>query len=762
MSRTSSLVRRASRVVGYVSLALVAACAPPDGPTEPPLDPDDPPRDRPSADVEVRVDDREVACARVSYLGVVADARVRVRSNRGDLDAVEVRLGGRPVSVDSRSGTLEASLELAHEPQALTVERAGRELCRAYVRSDAADAAARARLLASSEGPTRVTRSWRTGNAGNLTGTFPLPAAATPREAVEAFVSEHADVFGVVPTQLVWQEERDGADAWQTHRFRQTLEDRPVLGAALEVVVDRAGRVRGLHSTLLPALVDAPVTTRSGERVAASVGATALPGVVLYTELSTLGTGSPALRAGWEAQTVDETLLVDDATGEVRVREENQVSLTLAALDGNDGNRIVEGDPRNPPNICVGPPTPGSGCDFNVTQPVATAWANYADILRWARSRSYRGVVPAGYSCPEECGDTPVERLTSCGCITHDGPDYAQFTVLNGFADLATYQGVSQNLMRLDRRIVSEIDVICHEHAHGIDFGAHGNVLGSVSPNPRTTIEAAADLFAIGCEMFVAPSRDEWVIGDSLTIRDIRRRARAGVDYDTLVPTSERNLNLDVGAAYAATFVMTAAVHEAVVTHGWDMSRGYEAFAYESLVWQRPDYPTWRDRWLTTAALWAEDGRHGLTQEDVCAMARGFRDTGLHAIPDTFGPGDREWDDVCDQAGSEEEQCWCRPADPCAEAMDCAACNGRSECGWCEAELGCIARDRIAECEMQGGTWTDRITECVDCASRSTCGECVDRNAFCGWCPGVGCVDDSAVAATACGTDYRRVIDGCE
>lgn len=103
----------------------------------------------------------------------------------------------------------------------------------------------------------------------------------------------------------------------------------------------------------------------------------------------------------------------------------------------------------------------------------------------------------------------------------------------------------------------------------------------------------------------------------------------------------------------------------------------------------------------------------------------------------------------------------CEP-DPCEDATDCAACNARPECGFCSTELGCVLRTREAECTMDGGAWADRVTECVDCASRATCGECVGRNAFCAWCPGMGCVSDTAGAALACGADYRRFTDGCE
>jgi len=103
----------------------------------------------------------------------------------------------------------------------------------------------------------------------------------------------------------------------------------------------------------------------------------------------------------------------------------------------------------------------------------------------------------------------------------------------------------------------------------------------------------------------------------------------------------------------------------------------------------------------------------------------------------------------------------CEP-DPCADATDCAACNARPECGFCSTDLGCVLRAREGECTMGGGTWADRVTECVDCASRSTCGECIGRNAFCAWCPGMGCVSDTAGAALACGGDYRRFTDGCE
>lgn len=731
-------------------LGCVAACRPPHDPGDPPLEGEPPPR--PVAEVHVTVDGRDVDCSRTSYLGVGERPVVRLRAHGGDVRSFEVRLDGSPLIAEAAGDELLASVALVSEPRRLAIEREGRESCRVYLRDDGADRAAMDRLVGSSEGPTRVSRSSRTGNASNVTGTFALPSAATRREAVEAFVREHAGAFGVVPTQLVWEELRDSSDGWQTHRFRQELMGRRVLGAVLDAVVDEAGHVRGLHSTLLPALVIAPAVRRSSEEVRASVDATDVPRAVLYTELTALGEGSPELRSAWEAAKESEALLIDDVTGEVRHRVDRTISLKLDALDPSDGSVVISGDPRMPPNICVG--TLGPSCDFDASADERTVWSNFAGILRWARSRRIPGWLARGYSCPEGCfGATPP---AGCPCLAHEGPAHFKFAVLPT-RQVGFFDGGSMNYVGIDPSAVDEIDVLCHEHAHGIDFGQHG-----VRVNPRTTQEAAADLFAIACERELAPSRQPWMIADRLMGRDIRQAANAGVDYVALVPSGEWALDESRGGnPYPATFVMTAAVYAAVETYGWTLDRGYEELAVESLLWQRPDYPTWRDRWLTTAALWAEGGRHGLTREDVCAMARGFRDTGLHAIPDAFGPGDPEWEEVCDQAGTEDEQCWCL-ADPCAEAMDCAECNGRSECGWCEGELGCVDRGRAAECEMDGGTWADRITECVDCASRSTCGTCVDRNAFCGWCPGMGCVTDSAAAAAACGADYRRVADGCE
>jgi hypothetical protein len=102
----------------------------------------------------------------------------------------------------------------------------------------------------------------------------------------------------------------------------------------------------------------------------------------------------------------------------------------------------------------------------------------------------------------------------------------------------------------------------------------------------------------------------------------------------------------------------------------------------------------------------------------------------------------------------------CTP-DPCADAVDCAACNARPECGWCTGEFGCVERSRQSECESNGDTWADRLTECVDCTSRSTCEDCVRRNAFCGWCPSMGCVHDTGAVSLAC-AGYRRVGDACE
>ncbi|MCB9625586.1 MAG: hypothetical protein H6723_19890 [Sandaracinus sp.] len=84
--------------------------------------------------------------------------------------------------------------------------------------------------------------------------------------------------------------------------------------------------------------------------------------------------------------------------------------------------------------------------------------------------------------------------------------------------------------------------------------------------------------------------------------------------------------------------------------------------------------------------------------------------------------------------------------DPCAVHTTCETCNRAEGCGFCRSSGQCTSDSRRAEC---GGEWLDEPNSCPDCSGFGSCDACV-RNGFCGWCPGMGCLNDSTDAARMC------------
>lgn len=91
---------------------------------------------------------------------------------------------------------------------------------------------------------------------------------------------------------------------------------------------------------------------------------------------------------------------------------------------------------------------------------------------------------------------------------------------------------------------------------------------------------------------------------------------------------------------------------------------------------------------------------------------------------------------------------WCEDDDPCSVHTDCGACNSAegTGCGWCAGSNTCMRDGRQGECS---GDWYDSPSSCVDCSGYTACDSCV-RDGFCGWCPGVGCLNDRTPEAEMC------------
>ncbi|HJL00224.1 MAG TPA: hypothetical protein RMH85_01825 [Polyangiaceae bacterium LLY-WYZ-15_(1-7)] len=90
--------------------------------------------------------------------------------------------------------------------------------------------------------------------------------------------------------------------------------------------------------------------------------------------------------------------------------------------------------------------------------------------------------------------------------------------------------------------------------------------------------------------------------------------------------------------------------------------------------------------------------------------------------------------------------------DECEAAESCDECNSLEffGCGWCPG-MGCMNDARMDECEAD---WAGSRTACSPCEGFSDCESCA-VDPFCGWCPGTGCVAERSSAAAACGDDFQ-------
>lgn len=81
----------------------------------------------------------------------------------------------------------------------------------------------------------------------------------------------------------------------------------------------------------------------------------------------------------------------------------------------------------------------------------------------------------------------------------------------------------------------------------------------------------------------------------------------------------------------------------------------------------------------------------------------------------------------------------------CEDNVECDECSGRTGCGWCAASRRCLpgsfAGPTPGEASCAGG-WVVRSESCAasDCATRSTCGDCLlsmsAGRSECIWCQG--------------------------
>jgi cysteine-rich repeat protein len=529
------------------------------------------------APVAITIDGRPVGCGAMALVG--DEARVGIVAAPEDgtpaltLDRAAVSLEREPARWRAVVRAPEGRSELV-----VAVERGRCEvvLVRSRTLRDA---------LASLEGASRtrptVMYDHETGAPANVV----LDVAGTgetPGERARQFLAAYAPAFGTTVDQLRPAGEQESADGWTSVRFDQVIGGVPAWSASLTVVIGASGRVRSVHSSVIPALREAPPATLESDAVRALAEGQDL-GAIREVGLTVHDRVRP--RAGWIVRGERAVVLVDDASGEVV--DERELTFGVAPVE-----------------VYVGTPTErtlvrsGVGGAATVVDPAADdpltglVYDSLSDISAYTQAR----FGETGWSA---LGDGTVRAVVS------DAPN-ARFHGWLGTIEVG-------------RGLAAAPDVLCHEYAHGIHVARQGDMAASI-------YEALADTFAMECGPAIDATDAPFVIGDA--VGGVRNPGE-GTSADGAAVTHLDGISARTRNPYARSFLHTHAVALAVQRYGMRFSLVPE-LTWEALGWRGLDtYPQLRDRWLATLTSWADSGRFGATAADVCAMAQGYREVGL-------------------------------------------------------------------------------------------------------------------------------------
>jgi len=624
---------------------LLFGCAPgrvgvegprPDAPADAAVD--DAPPSPPPDTVALRVGSRGVDCARVSVVGTGATARVTL----GSADDFVLSVGGVEATLErDADGRGVTTVDVGEAAARLEVrDHAGDARCVAWLRHHPVEAESLIFLDDASETPVTAARSDDTGGVSELVLHADFPGDTVDDRAAY-FLEAYGAALGVDHAQLLLVERRTAADGWQELLYAQQVGDRRVFGAFLTLSFDADRSLRAARSSLIPALTDpgAPASSAAAARDRTGEAPDDLVELVVYDTVALRGAGAPGARLGWWIDGALGAALVDDASGEVETF--SRAIRSAAHIELHDANLM---DSTLPTLACDGF---GLICSWNfvgsavflegASDAAAPTVVNPAIMHPHAESL-WRMLGQSADFAEEELGLTGWAAFSIHPLRTQRMAPMPAGTVRAivdpQWGDNAAYAASLRTLFFDDESFMQDPDVVCHEYGHAV--AAETGPANGVGPSARqfdngSLSELSADLFAIYCEAVIDPARDPWLIADVGTgdgpvrsIPDARNgRFTAGYrHYDEYRGSGDDDL-------YRPTFLVTRALHRAVTVHGLPLDRA-RPLATQTPAWNDlTTYPEFRDRWLSTARSWAEDGRFGMTDDDVCAMARGFRDTGL-------------------------------------------------------------------------------------------------------------------------------------
>lgn len=496
--------------------------------------------------------------------------------------------------------------------------------------------------------------------------------------------------------------------------FEQWLDERVLaLESSLQLELDAGGVVRTAHAYLYPDLEGPPAFVLDPEEALALAEAEA--GDLESFQRVVHDRADP--RAGWLLSGAAGRALVDDAS---------------AALLW-----------WTPPIL-----TYPMEVHYPVPNPLLDTRRGVASHTVVARGDT-SGAVPAGLSTAERgvwatmstiVGQVEARtgnagwRTSPIRVVTQDAVAEGRLTLPDGSTvrTAGAFYMPGRGTMFLDGDARHRRETICHEYGHGFD-DAHGGVTYG------TFAECLADVFYIFCEPWVNPGGIAYAYNESGRRHD-RPYGRADqFDYEAFRALRIRERDIGRGAMVGGSdvgvhdhaFLVTHAFYHMMETYRLNRDRAMR-LGFAAAAGTYSTYPELRDRVVADAVSWAQSGRHGFTEADACAVARGFRHTNLDG---EYGSGTNcerssRTDLICTSrycpvCGVTEPPPVCRPETLAEGQPVCMTADGRRTCVGSVAlsNQGCPS-GQGRQCWCVGdGRW--------DCTNAGECRPLSDQPLYC-------------------------------
>ncbi len=600
------------------------------------------------ASAHLVVDGRVLDCRRPQVVGIVDEVSTLELVG---VDASALATEGALLE-DTNTKTVKR-IKLQQVPLAhLRATLPSGEVCRVYFRDSGPEQQALEALTLAPGAKSRRVVSLDTGSLTHLVTHAPL-ADVDARSGLQEvpLIGAIAPLIGLQPDMLrvVGVEEPESND-WLRVDLQQVIDDIPVMDGTVHAYLGAGDALRLLHTGVMPYLGGLPHAAHLLDAAQASAlfdadgpqgGEEGAVEPVWYNPMMLDPAEEPGLKPGWLFTSSERVALLDDSSNEM-LREsalvaEVQAQLYLGKATDDALPMLVgfSGPAFSELELALEGPVGADEPSLVAAGKSNEVGTVELDYWRWLSAiSSYAGkhYGQSNWKPFSPVGTTQVHPLGQGEVRLYLGDDLVGSDAF--FSGTIGFIAIRLGTFDLDP------DVLCHEYGHALHWANTPAIVFARRPFN----ELVAEVFMFGCEHRLFPGRIPWRLADS-GARSVDHRDPG--HYDT-TPDASKLFTEDMANPYIPMRVVTHALYHAVETYGLDYAR-MEALLGEMLPLRPASYRDVRDHWIATALAWSEERDHGFTSDDVCALAKGFRVTGLDG---DYGPEHSSTPDdlVCSEA----------------------------------------------------------------------------------------------------------------